>query len=139
MFIGLPPVILGRPFRPCFTSTRHSPLLCPHVAAVRSPLPLFSVAPQAYGGASNNYEQSLIRCGWAPGAGDRVVCGSADRLAYVWEFDSGKLLYALPGHTGESNGRPAAASAAAAAAAAMGALPAELTGGEQPASGGVHR
>lgn len=55
-----------------------------------------------FAGASNNFEQQLIRCSWAPGAGDRVLCGSADRMAYVWEFDSGKLLYALPGHSGES-------------------------------------
>ncbi len=50
-------------------------------------------------GASNNFEQHVIRCGWSPG-GDRVVCGSADRLAYVWDYDSGRALYALPGHNG---------------------------------------
>lgn len=54
-----------------------------------------------FAGASNNFEQQLIRCAWSPGAGDRVLCGSADRMAYVWEYDSGKLLYALPGHSGE--------------------------------------
>ena len=41
----------------------------------------------------------LIRCSWSP-SGERVCCGSADRTAYVWDYDSCAVEYALPGHTG---------------------------------------
>jgi WD40 repeat protein len=50
-------------------------------------------------GASNNFEQNLIRTAWSSD-GERVGCGSADRNVYVWDVDSERLLYALPGHTG---------------------------------------
>ena len=29
--------------------------------------------------------------------------GSADRMVYVWEFTSRRLLYKLPGHSGSVN------------------------------------
>lgn len=54
---------------------------------------------RVFSGASNNFEQLPIRCGWAGGS-ERVCCGSADRMAYVWDYETGKLMYALPGHTG---------------------------------------
>jgi len=60
------------------------------------------IPAQVFLGASNSFEQSLVRCGWAPGEhhGERVCCGSSDRLAYVWDFETGKVMYALPGHAG---------------------------------------
>ena len=33
----------------------------------------------------------------------QVICGSADRMVYVWDTASRKLLYKLPGHTGSVN------------------------------------
>jgi Prp8 binding protein len=54
---------------------------------------------KTFGGASNNFEQMLIRCSWSA-SGDQVACGSADRLLYVWDYESGQSAYILPGHTG---------------------------------------
>ena len=33
----------------------------------------------------------------------QVTAGSADRMVYVWEVASRKLLYKLPGHSGSVN------------------------------------
>ena len=52
-----------------------------------------------YRGARNNFEMSLVRCAWS-GDGERVACGSADRLVRVWDAASARLDYALPGHAG---------------------------------------
>ena len=57
-------------------------------------------ALRAFVGARNSFEQSLLRCAWSPD-GFRAAAGSADRLAYVWDYESGAVKYALPGHTGE--------------------------------------
>ncbi len=53
-------------------------------------------------GHMHNFEKNLLRCDWAPD-GLRVTCGSADRSVHVWDADSGRLLYKLPGHTGSVN------------------------------------
>ncbi len=54
---------------------------------------------RAFAGAKNSHEMLALRCGWAAG-GERVCAGSTDRAAYVWDYESGELLYALPGHGG---------------------------------------
>lgn len=32
-----------------------------------------------------------------------MTCGSADRMVYIWEVASRKVLYQLPGHNGSVN------------------------------------
>lgn len=52
-------------------------------------------------GAANSFEQAALKPGWS-GDGERVGVGSAaDRMVYVWEVDTGRLEYRLPGHSGE--------------------------------------
>ena len=53
-------------------------------------------------GASHNFEQTLLRCSWSAD-GAQVGCGSSDRNAYVWDFDTATLMYQLPGHKGAVN------------------------------------
>jgi len=48
-------------------------------------------------GAVNNFESNIIRCDWS-GDGELVACGSADRTALVWNYDSGELIARLGGH-----------------------------------------
>lgn len=57
---------------------------------------------KAFVGAQHNFEKNLIRCCWSP-QGTKIVCGSSDRMVYVWDTASRKLLYKLPGHTGSVN------------------------------------
>jgi WD40 repeat protein len=33
----------------------------------------------------------------------QVTCGSADRMVYVWDTASRRMLYKLPGHSGSVN------------------------------------
>ena len=79
---------------------------CPLPPAVRA----WDVRPYSHGGdaerglrvfmgARNSFEQSLLRCSWSPD-GFRASAGSADRLVYVWDYESGSVKYALPGHSG---------------------------------------
>ncbi len=51
------------------------------------------------GGAPNSFEANRVGCAWAAD-GDRVATGGGDKLARVWDVDSGALLAALPGHAG---------------------------------------
>jgi len=50
-------------------------------------------------GASNNFENSLIKCNWSPD-GTMVASGSADRYVYVWDTTTREIKYRLPGHSG---------------------------------------
>lgn len=45
------------------------------------------------------FEGGLVRGGWSPN-GERVCGGGGDRLARVWDVDSGQVLALLGGHTG---------------------------------------
>jgi len=50
-------------------------------------------------GATHNFEKQLLRCSWSAD-GSRVSCGSADRIVWIWEYLTGRVLYKLPGHGG---------------------------------------
>lgn len=53
-------------------------------------------------GHQHNFEKNLLRCAWSPD-GAKVSCGSADRFVYVWDTQSSKIAYKLPGHNGSVN------------------------------------
>jgi len=44
----------------------------------------------------------LIRASWSP-KGDKICAGSGDRTVVVWDTQTAKLLYKLPGHKGTVN------------------------------------
>ncbi|KAI6699087.1 hypothetical protein NL676_019206 [Syzygium grande] len=50
-------------------------------------------------GHQHNFEKNLLKCGWSPD-GSKVTAGSADRMVYIWDTTSRRILYKLPGHTG---------------------------------------
>ncbi|PNH01670.1 U5 small nuclear ribonucleoprotein, partial [Tetrabaena socialis] len=50
----------------------------------------------------HNFERNLLRCDYSADAA-KVTCGSADRMVYVWDTSTRKLLYKLPGHSGSVN------------------------------------
>jgi Prp8 binding protein len=50
----------------------------------------------------HSFEKTLLRCDWSPD-GEQVAAGSADRMVYIWEVASRRLLYKLPGHLGSVN------------------------------------
>jgi len=52
-------------------------------------------------GAPAGFENTLLRGAWSrDDAGARVAVGGADRTVTVWEVESGRVLYKLPGHRG---------------------------------------
>ncbi|OVA05157.1 WD40 repeat [Macleaya cordata] len=53
-------------------------------------------------GHQHNFEKNLLKCGWSPD-GSKVTAGSADRMVYIWDTTSRRILYMLPGHTGSVN------------------------------------
>ncbi|KAI5781817.1 WD40-repeat-containing domain protein [Geopyxis carbonaria] len=55
-----------------------------------------------YDGAPAGIEKNLIRASWSP-TGEKIGAGGADGSVSVWEVDSKKLLYKLPGHRGTVN------------------------------------
>ncbi|XP_068665955.1 uncharacterized protein [Aristolochia californica] len=50
-------------------------------------------------GHQHNFEKNLLKCSWSPD-GSKVTSGSADRMVYIWDTTSRRILYKLPGHTG---------------------------------------
>lgn len=50
-------------------------------------------------GHQHNFEKNLLRCNWSPD-GQKVTSGSADRMVYIWDTTSRRILYKLPGHNG---------------------------------------
>lgn len=44
----------------------------------------------------------MLRCSWSPD-GSKVSAGSADRFVYVWDTNSRRIIYKLPGHNGSVN------------------------------------
>ncbi|XVF29586.1 hypothetical protein REPUB_Repub15cG0134700 [Reevesia pubescens] len=53
-------------------------------------------------GHQHNFEKNLLKCGWSPD-GSKVTAGSSDRMVYIWDTTSRRILYKLPGHTGSVN------------------------------------
>eukprot|EP00850_Spirogloea_muscicola_P007085 SM000035S13065 [mRNA] locus=s35:263044:265830:+ [translate_table: standard] len=53
-------------------------------------------------GHQHNFEKNLLRCAWSPD-GSRVTAGSSDRMVYIWDAESARILYKLPGHVGSVN------------------------------------
>ncbi|KAF8628195.1 hypothetical protein AX15_004045 [Amanita polypyramis BW_CC] len=52
-------------------------------------------------GAPAGFENTLLRGAWSrDDGGQRVAVGGADRMVCIWEVESGKILYKLPGHKG---------------------------------------
>ncbi|VDB91514.1 unnamed protein product [Peniophora sp. CBMAI 1063] len=65
----------------------------------------FSAAPnrmhRVLGGAPAGFEQTLLRGAWSrEDGGRRVALGGADRTVTIWDVESGKISYKLPGHKG---------------------------------------
>lgn len=57
---------------------------------------------KTYVGAPAGMEKNLIKASW-DAKGGKVACGSGDGTAVVWDVQSTKLLYKLPGHKGTVN------------------------------------
>lgn len=57
---------------------------------------------KTYVGAPLGLERNLIRASWNA-KGEQIASGSGDGTAVVWDAQSGKLLYKLPGHKGTVN------------------------------------
>ena len=56
-------------------------------------------------GAPAGFESSLIRVAWSKhDGGQRIAVGGGDRTVTVWDVESGKVLYKLPGHKGTVTG-----------------------------------
>jgi len=52
-------------------------------------------------GAPAGFENSLLRGAWSKeDGGSRVGLGGSDRTVTIWDVESGKILYKLPGHKG---------------------------------------
>ncbi|KAF9562460.1 U5 snRNP complex subunit [Agrocybe pediades] len=52
-------------------------------------------------GAPAGFENTLLRGAWSKDdGGKRVAVGGADRMVCIWELESGRILYKLPGHKG---------------------------------------
>ncbi|KAI4208239.1 MAG: hypothetical protein LQ346_000119 [Caloplaca aetnensis] len=57
---------------------------------------------RTYVGAPLGLEKNLVRASWNS-KGDKIAAGSGDGTAVVWDAQSAKLLYKLPGHRGTVN------------------------------------
>ncbi|KAF7984753.1 hypothetical protein HWV62_11711 [Athelia sp. TMB] len=52
-------------------------------------------------GSPAGFENTLLRGAWSKDdGGGRVAVGGADRMVCIWDVESGKVLYKLPGHKG---------------------------------------
>ncbi|KLO07911.1 WD40 repeat-like protein [Schizopora paradoxa] len=52
-------------------------------------------------GCPAGFEQTLLRAAWSKDdGGGRVAVGGADRTVTIWDVESGKIQYKLPGHKG---------------------------------------
>eukprot|EP00486_Rosalina_sp_Unknown_P000609 CAMPEP_0201568890 /NCGR_PEP_ID=MMETSP0190_2-20130828/10206_1 /ASSEMBLY_ACC=CAM_ASM_000263 /TAXON_ID=37353 /ORGANISM="Rosalina sp." /LENGTH=375 /DNA_ID=CAMNT_0047990537 /DNA_START=12 /DNA_END=1135 /DNA_ORIENTATION=- len=53
-------------------------------------------------GISHNQERLLIKSNWAKND-TKIVSGSSDKMAYLFDVETGKMEYKLPGHKGSVN------------------------------------
>ncbi|KAJ7572443.1 WD40-repeat-containing domain protein [Mycena floridula] len=52
-------------------------------------------------GAPAGFENTLLRGAWSKDdGGQRVAVGGADQMVCIWDVESGRFLYKLPGHKG---------------------------------------
>jgi Prp8 binding protein len=53
-------------------------------------------------GVQHNFEKNLLRCAW--NYNDSLIsAGSADRMVYIWDVDTGHMVNRLGGHHGSVN------------------------------------
>lgn len=57
---------------------------------------------RTFDGAQTGMERNLFKANW-DSKGKTIAAGSGDRTVVIWDADSGKLLYKLPGHKGAVN------------------------------------
>lgn len=57
---------------------------------------------KVFQGHQHNFEKNLLKCAWTPD-GKNITCGSSDRFNYIWNVNSTKIIYKLPGHLGSVN------------------------------------
>jgi Prp8 binding protein len=57
---------------------------------------------RTFDGAPSGLEKNLIKASWGPD-GKRVAAGAGDGTVVVWNTETGKLMYKLPGHKGTVN------------------------------------
>lgn len=57
---------------------------------------------KTYMGLEHSVDKNLLRCSFSPDM-TMVAAGSSDRMVYVWNSTTTKILYRLPGHTGSVN------------------------------------
>lgn len=57
---------------------------------------------QTFDGAPAGMEKNLIRASWSTD-GKRIAAGAGDGTAVVWNTQTGKMVYKLPGHKGTVN------------------------------------
>ncbi|KAA8565025.1 hypothetical protein EYC84_010790 [Monilinia fructicola] len=57
---------------------------------------------RTFDGAPSGMEKNLIRASW-DSTGKKIAAGAGDGTAVVWNNESGKILYKLPGHKGTVN------------------------------------
>ncbi|KAG0470871.1 hypothetical protein HPP92_017571 [Vanilla planifolia] len=55
-----------------------------------------------FSGHQHNFEKNLLKCAWSPD-GSKVTAGSSDRMVYIWDTTTRRILYKLPGHNGSVN------------------------------------
>jgi WD40 repeat protein len=59
---------------------------------IRFPLWLQNRCVKIFTGHQHNFEKNLLRCNWSPD-GQKVTSGSADRMVYIWDTTSRRILY----------------------------------------------
>lgn len=57
---------------------------------------------KSFTGAPLGLEKNIIKASWSS-KGDRIAAGSGDGTAVIWDVQTTKILYKLPGHRGTVN------------------------------------
>ncbi|ESN96866.1 hypothetical protein HELRODRAFT_178666 [Helobdella robusta] len=53
-------------------------------------------------GNQHTFEKNLLRVSWSPD-GTKIAAGSGDRMVYIWDTTTRRILYKFPGHGGSVN------------------------------------